>query len=499
MKECRRKERLWDALCQAALTLISFWVIYRFAAGTSPLRPKEYVWDSALFQVIGKLWVDGALPYVDIFDHKGPLLFLVQKIAYHFSNPRLALYILESTMVSVSLCLGYQVMRLKWKQFGSLAGALIMLVFWLPLMEYGNLCETHSMPWTILAVYLQLRWLCADKEKHPWSYALVYGLCFGANVMIRPTNGLIIAAVALVITIDLATRKQFGNIFANAFALIAGMTVTIMPFVVYFGLKDAMSEFIYATWTFNLIYANSLSFAMDMQALRGVLFFITPALMCLLMAGMCALRSCWRLCAVNGLSAVVTLYITLSGVGYAHYFALHVPLILLVLFTIHGIWEQERGWRWLMITAVVGFVVLALRTTVPYAVKNVLYQPTAEETAQEQAYDEMVATLCEQIPPMEHNKVAVCGLQVTDAEVFLNTDIRPVGRYCFLMEWHARADNNVRKHFHKVLQSGDAQWVICRENGGSNEIMRILNEKYELHSAQTWNNTQYALYRWKDE
>jgi len=389
-------------------------------------------------------------------------------------------------------------MRLRWSQMVSFAGAAIMLVFWLPLMEYGNLCETHSMPWIMLAVYLQLRWLHSGKSTHPWGYALVYGLCFGANVMIRPTNGLVIAAITMVITIDLAIGKKFGNILSNALALIAGVMAAVIPFVLYFECNHAMSEFIYATWTFNLIYAKSLSFALDLQSLRNVLFFITPALLCLFLAAVCALRRQWRMCAVNALCALVTLYVTLSGIGYAHYFALHVPLIALAACTMHGVAQEGRGWKGLMIAAGIGFALLSVRTTVPYAVQNYLQPPTAQEAAQEQAYDDMVAALYAQIPEEERDQVAVCGLLVTDAEIFLKTDIHPVGRFCFLLEWHNRADNSVGKRFRQSLRSGTAKWVICRENGGGEDIMAILNEHYELHAAEEWQGTPYTLYRWKE-
>ena len=499
MENKRRNARIVDVLCQALLTAMGFWVIYRFAAGTTPLRPNEYLWDSALFQVMGKLWADGVTPYVGVFDHKGPLLFLAQKIAYHFSDPRMALYVIESLMVSVSLCLGYQAMRLTWNELISFAGTFVMLVFWLPLMEYGNLCETHSMPWIMLAVYLQLRWLHSGKETHPWPYALVYGLCFGANAMIRPTNGLVIAAVTLVITVDLLIHKKFGNILSNALALVAGVLAMVVPFVVYFQLKHAISEFIYATWTFNLIYAKSLTFALDLQSLRNVLFFMTPGLLCLFLAAVCVLRRQWRLCFINVLAALVTLYVTLSGIGYSHYFALHVPLIALAMFTMHGIGKEGRGWKVLMAAAAVGFALVSLRTTVPYAQKNYLQPPTAQEAAQEQAYDDMVASLYAQIPEDERDQVAVCGLLVTDAEIFLKTDIHPVGRFCFLLEWHTRADNSVGSRFRQSLKSGRAQWVICRDNGGAEDIMQILNDKYELHAAEEWQGTQYALYHWKDQ
>ena len=488
---------LWDALCWMGLAALGFWIIYRFAAGTTPLRPDEYLWDSALFQAVGKLWADGLTPYVDIFDHKGPLLFLVQKTAYHFPNPRLALYVLESLMVSLSLGLGYQTLRLKWNRPLSFAGAVLMAVFWLPLMEYGNLCETHSMPWIMLALYVQMRYLVSGNRRHPPLYAWLYGLCFGANVMIRPNNGILIAVVTFVITVQLAVRGEWRNILANAVALLAGMACAIVPFVAYFQLKDAMHAFVYATWTFNLIYAESLEFLLDWQSIRNVLFFITPALMCFGLCGVCCIRRKWLMAAMNVLAAAATLFVTLSGIGYSHYFMLHVPLIVLAFFTMHDLGAGNRLWKWMLVIVCVGFALITLRTTLPYASRNFLQAPVQQERAQEEAYDALVDALCSRIPAEERDQVALCGMLVTDAEMLLKSDLHPVGRYCFLMEWHSRADSSIRKSFIHTLQSGLAQWVIYREGGAGEEILRILDEQYEQKAVETFEDTDYVLYRRK--
>ena len=55
-----------------------------FSVSTSPLYPKYYGatelidgGDSLQFQQIGKGWLEGKVPYRDMFDHKGPIIFLL--------------------------------------------------------------------------------------------------------------------------------------------------------------------------------------------------------------------------------------------------------------------------------------------------------------------------------------------------------------------------------------------------------------------------------------
>lgn len=494
----QKRPWLWDLLCGAVLALFSFWVIWRFAQGTTPLRPDDYQWDSALFQVVGKLWADGLCPYVDIFDHKGPLLFLAQRIAYAFPQPRVALYVMESGMVSVSLWLGYALLRLRMGRGASLAGAVLMLAFWLPLMEYGNLCETHNMPWLMLALYLQTRYLDSDAREHPPLYALVYGLCFGASLMIRPNNGALIAAVTLGITLDLCVRGRWANILRNALALVSGVGICVLPFVVYFAARGAMDAFLYATWTFNLLYARSLEFLLDWQSLRNVLLFLTPALLCLGLTVPCWLKRERRLAIVLALSVAATLAVTLSGIGYAHYFMLYVPLVPFALYTAGRVSASNRSWRWPLAAVCLCFALITLRTTMPYANQHYLTAPTPEEAAREAAYDRMVAQIQAAIPPEERDQVAVCGLLVTDAELLLKTELHPVGRYCFLMEWHSRADNRIRQRFLQTLRGGQAKWLIYRQGGAGEELQNVMAESFTPKAVFSYDGTDYTLYRWKE-
>jgi len=397
--------------------------------------------------------------------------------------------------VSAALVFAYHTLRLKLKAGWAFLRSVLTLAFWLPLMEYGNLCETYSMPFLMLSLWLQMRYFTSDSRKHPCGFAFVYGVCFGANLMLRPNNGMLIAIITLVITLRLVFLGEWKNIGGNALALIAGVLLPVAPFVAYFALRGALAEFIYATWTFNLIYAKSLEFLLDWQSIRNVLWFVTPSLLCMGMGACCFLQRKWALGFVQVLAALSTIAITMSGIGYTHYFMLYVPLIPLALFTA-GWLARHRGWKALMALACALFAACTLRTTLPIAKASWVSAPTAQEMAQEKAYDDMVQALIAPIPADERDCVAVCGLLVTDAELFLKTDIQPVGRYCFLMEWHSRADNSIRQHFMQTLQSGEARWLIYREGGAGEDILNILNNHYELVQAQEYPDADYFLYRY---
>ena len=57
--------------------IVSIFMILVLSKSTSPLYDGSYTIDSGLFIVVGKAIIRGYIPYVDLFDHKGPIIFLI--------------------------------------------------------------------------------------------------------------------------------------------------------------------------------------------------------------------------------------------------------------------------------------------------------------------------------------------------------------------------------------------------------------------------------------
>ena len=89
---------------------IPHWIVYLgllFAAGlfvflfsctTSPLYEHHPFWfygDSGVFQEIGVCLLQGGTPYVDLFDHKGPVLWFIQALG-KWINSQWGILLLQS-------------------------------------------------------------------------------------------------------------------------------------------------------------------------------------------------------------------------------------------------------------------------------------------------------------------------------------------------------------------------------------------------------------------
>ena len=68
-------------LCLLLFVASAFAGALVFSPSTSPLY-SDWGYDSAMFQTIGKYWAQGHLPYVELFDHKGPIIFFINALGY---------------------------------------------------------------------------------------------------------------------------------------------------------------------------------------------------------------------------------------------------------------------------------------------------------------------------------------------------------------------------------------------------------------------------------
>lgn len=238
--------------------LISILVILLFQLCISPIY-SEPGGDSVIFRIIGKGWTEGRLPYKDLFDHKGPVIFLIDAIAYLFTDSRIGLSLLAIIALSFDLFFCHKIASLFVKSKKIVTCDLFFLLFFISTTGGGNLTEEWNLPFILLCSYLCLKFLVSElpTEAHPLKYSFTYGLSIGLLFMTRPNNAIPILGIIILFTVLLIKQKKIKVLFINALIVLSGFLLTTVPFIVYFSAKDALEDFIYAAFTFNLNYSKN--------------------------------------------------------------------------------------------------------------------------------------------------------------------------------------------------------------------------------------------------
>jgi hypothetical protein len=210
--------------------------------------------DSTMFEVIGREWARGAVPYISYWDSKGPYVFFVNMLGYLLGG-RLALCSLEALNLFVTKVFMYKTMRLRLGRWVSLAASsLCVTLTALAQWNYGNTQSGWCMPFIAASIYL---WVKSIEEKsfEP-RRALVHGLAVGICLMSRPSNALPVLCYVLAGAIWLARRGEWRNLLANLGFGIAGIALPVIPFSAYFAAHGAFGDMMYAIFTYNFAYAD---------------------------------------------------------------------------------------------------------------------------------------------------------------------------------------------------------------------------------------------------
>ena len=237
------------------IALIAFTFIL-FLSRTTSIKYNQLGADSSVFRMMGYVIKEGGIPYVDYFDHKGPILYFINTLG-EIISPRWGVFILQVISCFFVMLLWYKTARIFLKPTYSLLAFFLAVAMWSGIYEYGNLTEEYSLLPSSLSIYLALSYL-AKKETspHPCWLSLVYGLCFGIMFYIRPNDAVIQCGGVMVgvFLYLIFIQKSYKNAILNALTFLSGFILISLPIIIYFSYHDAINEFLFGLIGFNLNY-----------------------------------------------------------------------------------------------------------------------------------------------------------------------------------------------------------------------------------------------------
>lgn len=485
--------------------IVAFLFILHFSSSTTLFKPDCFGFDSAFFQSIGKLWLEGVIPYRDYFDHKGPVLFMINALGYVFSNTRLGLFLVQSVIFSISLSLAYLTLRQFVNKKYSVIILVVMILYLGMVFGEGNLSEEYSLPFIFCMLLFQSKWLKKLKKSnaeetdisHPKIYSFIYGFCFMMIALIRINNALIPCVGILCIVWFLARRKQWKMIFQNALFVIFGALVVFVPVAAYFYINNAFVPFINGTFLFNFQY-SSVHAALT-SITNSKIFYATP----ILLSWITGLYLLFRKEFYKGVFLIVTgaliAYMCLGGNSYPHYFINAAPLIPIVFCFFMSSSESSDSNSKLK-TLIQYSAVLALIVVFVYninlRVEIIPYNPSVIEAGYANVQKSQLRSIVNQIPKDDITEVVVYNLSNDASPIFILTDLKPIYPNSVLTEWHAEVDPGIITRYTEFLQTKKPKWILC-EDVKNEEIISILDSSYELSYTYYYEGTRIQLYQIK--
>jgi len=363
--------RLRPAILLFCLTLLVFLLLM-------PLFHAPFDRDQGTYATIARGWMNGALPYRDLWDNKGPVLFLwyVASFAWlgqNISAPRIA----AALAAAFSVPFVWAATR---SLFGPRTAAMAASLFALSFANLYLQVTANAEAFMLLPLTAGFWAFAAGTRKAGGWWFLSAGILTSLAVFTRQSAVFTFAGYALWLAFLFVKRPEERRRQAKAFAaLTAGGVLGALPFVIYFAAHGALPDLWYAMFGFNVGWAASQS--MPLKLVPPLLIEPGPlagGLIFWIMAGV----GCWNLWKqgdragrlVISLLAASEAAAQMMGKGSAHYSIQLLPAAAIsASFGIHPVLEWRRQGRWRRATLAAAGIVTAAALLFVYA------GPTAED------------------------------------------------------------------------------------------------------------------------
>ena len=311
-----------DFLVYAYIFFCAF--IMSMSCLSSPFSIKPPGIDSSVFIYVAQVILDGGMPYRDAFDHKGPLIYLIDAMGLLIDSGA-GVWLLELFTIFIIFMYTYKIARLLCcdRLLSCLVVAAGMhVLFWY--LDGGNYTEEYACAFIIISLFTILK-IFFNQRVGKLEIAAC-GFSFACVCLLRPNMTALWFAMPVSIMMY-ASRfrgcryrtKDFVKFF-NLF--LTGAAVIVVPVLFWLCSNNAFHDFINDYILFNLQYASNQEQASVAHIISAFKAFLTepPVLVSIVGLGYLTVAetvSSDCFCLVTLLLSIVGS--SISGRCYSHY------------------------------------------------------------------------------------------------------------------------------------------------------------------------------------
>ena len=287
------------------------------------------VGDSAAFIYIGKQMIAGKVPYLDCFDHKGPLLYLIQYAGLSLTRGSTdGLWAVEVVNMAVTLLILVKLCALASERRSSswLALLITFLACGWRVYEGGNFTEEYALPWISLALLIFYRFFRTGTYRK--RDIILLGIAFSAVFLLRANMIAVWVASMPLVLVKFLKEIRIRDLGICAGLFLFGVVITAIPVIIYLFSHHALESFVDCYFTFNMHYTDNvgLDAAMLLHLFKVFSLMILPGMFALVIS--IAVKGKDQLRLLNlWCFAVGFLMLAMSGRDYPHYLITLLPIL----------------------------------------------------------------------------------------------------------------------------------------------------------------------------
>ncbi len=266
LKSDKNKEIFYRILALGTITILAF--LFSLQCSSHIWKTSTSSTDSSVFTYVARVILNGGMPYRDVFDHKGPLIYLFDALGLLISE-HFGIWLIELITILTGFMIMYKTARLKCSRLISLGILLLSCSVLFKYFQWGNLTEEFAIPFISAGIYIFTDYFL---NGHITKLRLIVcGFSFAAVCLLRVNMIPVWIVMCIGVLVHSIWKHQAKDlIFFLAFFLL-GFVILTLPIIVWLAVNNSFEMFIDNYIVFNQQY-SSFDTAVAALAARGSVF-----------------------------------------------------------------------------------------------------------------------------------------------------------------------------------------------------------------------------------
>lgn len=473
-------------------------IVLLFTSSNSPLYPHNFAADTNAYFTIGRGWLEGAIPYKDLFDQKGPMLYVIFMLAASISsNSFVGVYILEIISMTVFLYYANKVVTLFIDKKNNLLILPILATLICTTIAFSNgaTAEEFTLPFFMISIYNLIKYFKDKKitDKQLFLNGFIAGIIF----MIKFNLTFFWLGFIICIFIDLIFKKEIKKAIKSVLIYISGMIIPFIIFNIYFLIVGAIKDFYDAYFYFNLFaYDDNVSFVTKFNnSINNFTYrclengtIILPLFICFL----CFIQN-MNIKANHKTMLYIIFILTIFGIFFGsnyHYYIL--PLFSFLIFSfiaiciflkkiIKQIFKNKIVTAILLITLYTGLTI--------FSYKGANYSSQINTNLKDYEIYKIVKVI------NKSNDKTTLNYQALDNGIYNLTHTTPNIKYFFKLNVDDNKYPKIIQTQKKYIQNKKINFILLTNVQDDDQVYKIMKNKYKLVKEVTniYNNPDNTL------
>ena len=384
--------------------------------------------DSSVFLLMANILKSGGKMYVDCFDHKGPILYLINLLGVCINN-KWGIWIIEILFMEIVIIFFYKITKLNCSKKTSSIFAVITSFLLLCYFSEGfNFTEEYALLFQIISLYIFYKDIM-NKTELSKKEIILLGICFAITALLRVNLVVVWIVPCIYFIIESIKTKKLKNIPNYIIFFLIGILVVFIPIHIYLKKTGVFNEFIQDYLLFNFKYAKRNSYV---NIIYSIKYFVIENKI-LLLVGMIIVTNLidvykkyrgsekFIIHLLNFLGFILTfIFVVQPGNRYLHYAITLVPFFALAFSNFYDnlFTNSETYWTYFISMLVIGLIVYYFLLQFKF-IRRTFYDNHPYEL-----YNYITEN------SKETDKILVCG-EIKDY-IYLDTNRYPSSKYDFL-------------------------------------------------------------------